>query len=132
MQGIKKYIREILFISLLLIWAATSYGGLMARTGIGYTCDIANNGGVILNDITVTKVLNSNVRRSSMTLCNKSKRSDNKVVFVSYTTVANSINETGIILFGEDCFTMPSDSIYTGEISAIATTGNPLLTYIEY
>lgn len=133
MEGI--YIPVLIFVGIFLlwiVWSTSSYGEIETRHNLGYVTDIANNGSVTVNDTSFTKVLNANMDREYVMLCNKSKLSESKVVYINYRTVANSVDETGMILFGEGCEPMPPTAIYTGEITAISSTGEPLITYIEY
>ena len=126
------YIPVLIFVGIILIAVAISHGDPKSRHSLGYVSHNANNDGIILNSSTFTKILDINLDRSSVTFCSKSKQSENKVIFINYAPVAESVNNTGIILFGEDCYTMLPRATYTGEISAISTSGSPLLTYIEY
>lgn len=126
------YIPVLIFVGLILLGVALSYGDFKSRHNLGYYGDTANNDFVILNASTFTKVLDVNEDRIYAVFCNDSQLNEDEKIYINYRTVAESVDETGLIIWGGKCETMHPYAPITNEISAIASQGTPRLTYIEY
>ena len=81
---------------------------------------------ISLNSSTKTKLVDANVNRLSFTASNNS----NKDIWLIRQAAAGSATED-IIMPAKSFYEMPTDPIYTGEISAIALNGTPDITVGE-
>lgn len=90
------------------------------------------NYGFELNDTTWTKIVDKDNKLSYFHAKNKSHQIDNKGIFICLCKLSEAINNKGIFLRGGDAWTMSTISLYTGEIWAKSTQGEPLLAGVKY
>lgn len=84
---------------------------------------------ITLNATTSTKISDVNPDRLVLIISNTSLSSD---IFVKFQPEATDNDKKGIFVAKGTTWTMPSDNIYTGEISAIAAVDSPDITITEY
>jgi len=90
--------------------------------------DIATLGsGVALNASTSTTVVAANSGRINFTISNNSS----KDIWLKFQAASVDNDKKGIFLFKRTIYEMPTDNVYTGEISAIADTGTPTVFTTE-
>ena len=98
--------------------------------------------GVTLNATTSVKIVDANDNRISFRVSIKGEALTNKSIMIKYQPALtdNSVEKgiwIGTILMGNDVVfkiehAMDKDNIYTGEICAIAVSGNPIVYVTEY
>ena len=84
--------------------------------------------GVTLNAATSVKIADSFVKRRNFTVSNNSSQD----VWIKFQAATVDNDKKGIFLFKRTVYEMPQDKMYSGEISAIADNGNPIITVVEY
>jgi len=88
--------------------------------------------GIILNATTTTKIANNNPQRKFLLVSNSS---NNRSCWIKLQAANIDNDHKGILLNdvnrGKSTWSM-SDNIYTGEVSAIADAGSPVVYVTEY
>ncbi|MCK5615626.1 hypothetical protein KAR91_77895 [Candidatus Pacearchaeota archaeon] len=123
------YVSILLFVSFILVWAVLSHGDFNSRHNLGYVASVSTNDSVTLNASAFTEISDSNLNRIYFMGCNTAGVAN---VYLCLGPAGECTNETGIYLKNKTCWIMPSGAIYTGKISAIATSDAPKLTFVEY
>ncbi len=83
---------------------------------------------VALNSTTATKIADTNNSRISF----KVNNNDNQLVYIKYQAASVDDDKEGDELPAKSSIKMDVDNIYRGEISAIANSGTPDVTILEY
>lgn len=83
---------------------------------------------VTLNALTSTKISDVNNNRIAFEVSNDSSQD----VWIKFEPAAANDLKEGILLFKRSNFEMPTDNIYTGEVSAIAEADGPTIHITEY
>lgn len=83
---------------------------------------------VTLNSSAATKILNSNPERIFLYICNRSAID----VFVRFYATAVDNVKRGIIVPSGGSFKMDGNSLYIGEVSAIAVADSPAIHVTEF
>lgn len=84
--------------------------------------------GITLNSSTSTKVADSNTDRINFTFSNPG----NNQVWLKFQAASVDDDKKGIAILRGGFYEMPTDNIYTGEVSAIAETGVPTVYNTEF
>lgn len=87
-----------------------------------YTAEVA------LNSSTATKILNINLNRIFLCICNRSAID----VFIRFYAAATDNVKRGIIVPSGGAFKMDGNSLYVGEVSAIAVADSPAIYVVEF
>lgn len=89
---------------------------------------VATNSSITLNATTFQTVLAANASRQYVSLCN----CDNNDINVFFGTAGSAVDDTGICIPGGESYNFNIINVpYTGEISAKAIKGSPLLYILE-
>jgi hypothetical protein len=83
---------------------------------------------IALNATTTVKIQDSNLNRIFFALSNNSSQD----VWLKLQAASVDNDKVGIFLPKKSYWEMPTDNIYTGEISAIADIGTPNVYVLEY
>jgi len=83
---------------------------------------------IALNSATSVKIADANSARINFTVSNPSSQD----VWLKFQAAAIDNGKKGIFLFKRTIYEMPTDNIYTGEISAIAVSGGPVVSVTEF
>ncbi len=83
---------------------------------------------ITLNDSTSVKVADADDNRIVFTFSNPSS----KQVWLKFQAASTDDDKKGIVVFARSNYEMPTDNVYTGEISAIAESGTPDVYITEY
>lgn len=83
---------------------------------------------ITLNSTTSVKIADVVEDRIVFVLSNPS----GKQIWLKFQPAADDDDKKGISLFGRSVYEMPTDNIYTGEISAISDTGSTEVYVTEY
>ena len=88
---------------------------------------------IVLSNTTSTKIANANPNRIFFYVTNNGAAD---AIWIKLQAASTDNDQKGIFLNekekGRTSWQMPSDNIYTGEISAIAVDGNPIVYVTEY
>jgi len=99
---------------------------------LGRTRNVNNkaiiSSGIALNSTTSITVQAENKRRIFFAISSP----DNKDIWLKFQPAATDDDEKGIFIPRGGYWEMPTDNIYTGEISAIAVSGTPTVYPTEY
>lgn len=102
-----------------------------ANTNVNDTSNVKD--GITLNSTTSIKISDANDKRIHFTVNNNSST---KAVWIKLQPATEDNKMKGIFLerrqFPDSRWPMPEKAIYTGEISAIAESGNPIVYVTEY
>ena len=93
------------------------------------TTEDANSNTIALNNTTSTKIADANVNRIFLRVDNTSV---GITIYIKLQKTSTDDVVEGIIVLGGKFWEMPSDNIYTGEISGIASANSPEITVTEY
>lgn len=89
--------------------------------------------GITLNSTTSIKISDANDKRIHFTVNNNSST---KAGWIKLQPATEDNKMKGIFLerrgFGDSRWSMPEKALYTGEISAISESGNPVIYVTEY
>ena len=110
------------------------------QSNVMYRCTETSTSKIELNSTTATKIADANTdRRFFHATINGSSSEVSVFIKLQAASVDNSkegiwigreLDEDGS--YGNICWEMPRDAIYTGEISAIAVSGSPDIYVTEY
>jgi len=93
------------------------------------TTDVATlSSAIALNSTTSVKVADALPDRINFTISNP----ENKDVWLKFQAASVDNDKKGIFVPKNAFYEMPTDNIYTGEISAIAVSGTPSVYVTEY
>lgn len=84
--------------------------------------------GIALNNLTSVTVTVANSKRMNFTLSNAS----NQQIWVKLQAASVDDDKKGIAILRGGFYEMPTDNIYTGEVSAIAENGSPTVYLTEF
>jgi len=84
--------------------------------------------GIILNTSTSVKIADANDDRIAFYLSNDSFQD----IWLKLQAASVDNDQKGILIFRRSVYEMPRDNWYTGEISAMADTGSPIIFVTEY
>lgn len=102
--------------------------GRQLQTNITVTDTAIVSSGITLNTATSTTVAADNKFRLEFYLSND----NNQEIWLKLQPASVDNDEKGILLPRNSTYEMPTENVYTGEISAIAKTGNPIVFITEY
>lgn len=83
---------------------------------------------IALNNLTSVTVVNANTKRIFLFISNIG----NKDVWIKLQAASVDDDKKGIFIHAHESWKMPSDNIYTGEVSGIADKGTPSIFITEY
>jgi hypothetical protein len=93
-----------------------------------FNSEATNSEAIILNTSTRTTVAPANSNRIALEISNNS---NNKSIFL-FKQASSITTGRGIKIAPNGIWWMDADNIYLGEVSAIADSGTPEVSYIEY
>ena len=89
----------------------------------------ASHGLITANQTTAVTLVVANIERIGLTITNTSNQS----AWIRFKTAATDNTKHGIFLSSNEPWTMPSGSIYTGEVSVILDSGiNKDVAFLEW